>query len=78
MVPKLEGVDELLHLPLDEDCLQKLLSGADLEEDLHAAVPKVHPRHLHVKCMLHVSGQACKRGCCVHACMRRLTASLAF
>jgi hypothetical protein len=42
VVPKLEGMDELLHLPLDEDCLQKLLAGdADMDADLRAAADKV-------------------------------------
>lgn len=33
VVPKLEGVDELLSMPLDEECLQRLLSGEGLDED---------------------------------------------
>lgn len=32
VVPKLEGVDELLNLPLDEECLQKLLSGDEPDD----------------------------------------------
>lgn len=51
VVPKLDGVDELLHMPLDEDCLQKLLSGdVDLDADLRAAAAKVSIP-LHVACM---------------------------
>ena len=30
--PQLSGADELLDIPLDEDCLQRLLSG-DLPQD---------------------------------------------
>lgn len=33
VVPKLEGVDELLNMPLDEECLQRLLSGDGLDDD---------------------------------------------
>jgi len=33
--PQLSGVDELLDIPLDEDCLQRLLSG-NLADDNHA------------------------------------------
>ena len=33
--PQLSGVDELLDMPLDEDCLQRLLSG-NLADDNHA------------------------------------------
>lgn len=36
VVPKLEGVDELLNIPLDEECLQRLLSGDELDEDATA------------------------------------------
>lgn len=36
MVPKLDGVDELLNTPLDEECLQRLLSGDELDEDAAA------------------------------------------
>lgn len=32
VVPKLEGVDELLNIPLDEECLQKLLSGDEPDD----------------------------------------------
>ncbi|CAL8471109.1 g10651 [Coccomyxa elongata] len=38
VVPKLEGVDELLNIPLDEECLQRLLSGDELDEDAAAAM----------------------------------------
>jgi hypothetical protein len=31
-VPKLDGVDELLNIPLDEECLQKLLSGDEPDD----------------------------------------------
>lgn len=33
--PQLSGADELLDIPLDEDCLHRLISG-DLQEDEHA------------------------------------------
>ena len=32
LVPKLEGIEELLNMPLDEDCLEKLLSRDDADE----------------------------------------------
>ena len=40
--PQLSGADELLDIPLDEDCLQRLLSG-DLPQDDDAEA-KVGPQ----------------------------------
>lgn len=37
MPPQLSGADELLDIPLDEDCLQRLLSG-DVADDTRAKV----------------------------------------
>lgn len=40
--PQLSGVDELLDMPLDEDCLQRLLSG-NLADDNHARLQVWQP-----------------------------------
>ena len=44
VVPKLEGVDELLNIPLDEECLQRLLSGDCLDDDGPVVRAVLHAR----------------------------------
>ena len=41
--PQLSGADELLDIPLDEDCLQRLLSGDSLQDDDDDVKAKVGP-----------------------------------
>ena len=41
--PQLSGADELLDIPLDEDCLQRLLSGDSPQDDDDDVKPKVGP-----------------------------------
>lgn len=37
LVPKLDGIEELLNMPLDEDCLEKLLSRDDADDHRSSA-----------------------------------------
>ena len=47
IVPRLEGVEELLNIPLDEDCLHRLLSGADhMDHFPTSSVTLPHPSSL--------------------------------
>ena len=41
--PQLSGADELLDIPLDEDCLQRLLSGNSPQDDDDDVKAKVGP-----------------------------------
>ena len=64
--PQLSGADELLDIPLDEDCLQRLLSG-DVADDMHAKVKVRCQSNLTcngwIACLLRFVESLCFRPC---------------